>query len=109
MGLIIAAAQSTSVPGDVSRNIAHHLRFGAMAAERGVQLLVFPELSLTGYELTIARANGVRPDSSDLDPLRDWATHAHMTVVVGAPVLNDQDQLHIAALAIHPDGSVLTY
>jgi len=32
-----------------------------------------------------------------------------MTVVVGAPVLNDKDQLHIAALAIRPDGSVLTY
>jgi predicted amidohydrolase len=32
-----------------------------------------------------------------------------MTVVVGAPVLGRQDQLHIAALAICPDGSVLTY
>jgi predicted amidohydrolase len=109
MSLIIAAAQSTSVPGDISRNVAHHLRFGAIAAERGAQLLVFPELSLTGYELTIARSNAVRADSSDLDPLRDLATHAHMTVVVGAPVLNEKDELHIAALAIHPGGSVLTY
>jgi len=32
-----------------------------------------------------------------------------MTVVVGAPVLNVNDELHIAALAIRPDGSVLTY
>src|SRR5437867_1367941 len=83
MSLIIAAAQSTSVPGDISRNVAHHLRFGTIAAERGAQLLVFPELSLTGYELTIARSNAVRPDTSDLDPLRHLATHAHMTVVVG--------------------------
>ena len=109
MSLIIAAAQSTSVPGDISRNVAHHLRFGCIAAERGVQLLVFPELSLTGYELTIARSNAVRPDSSDLDPLRYLATKAHMTVVAGAPVVNDNGELHIAALAIHPDGSVLTY
>lgn len=109
MSLIIAAAQSTSVPGDISRNVAHHLRFGTLAAERGAQLLVFPELSLTGYELTIARANAVRPDSSDLNPLRKLATDAHMTVVVGAPLPNDNGELHIAALAIHPDGSVLTY
>ena len=109
MSLIIAAAQSTSVPGDVARNVAHHLRFGTIAAERGAQLLVFPELSLTGYELTIARSNAVRPDSPDLDPLRHLATHAHMTMVVGAPMLNDQDELHIAAFAIRPDGSVLTY
>ncbi|MGI9070325.1 MAG: carbon-nitrogen hydrolase family protein [Bryobacteraceae bacterium] len=109
MSLIIAAAQSTSIPGDISRNAAHHLRFGTMAAEHGAQLLIFPELSLTGYELPIARSNAVRSDSSDLDSLQHLATHAHMTVVVGAPVLNHKNELHIAALAIRPDGSVSTY
>jgi predicted amidohydrolase len=109
MSLIIAAAQSTSVPGDISRNVAHHVRIGTIAAERGAQLLVFPELSLTGYELTIARSKVVRPDCSDLDPLRHLAAHAHMTVVVGAPMLNDKDELHIAAFAIRPNGTVSTY
>jgi len=109
MSLIIAAAQSTSFPGDVSRNVSHHLRFGFMAAERGAQLLIFPELSLTGYELTIARSNAVREDSSDLDPLRRLAADAQMTIVAGAPVVNDRNELHIAALAVCPDGSVLTY
>ena len=109
MSLIIAAAQSASVPGDVPRNAAHHLQIATLAAESGVQLLVFPELSLTGYELTLVRSKVVRPDSSDLDPLRHLATHAQMTVVVGAPVVNEKDQLHIAALALLPDGSVLTY
>jgi predicted amidohydrolase len=109
MSLIIAAAQSTSVPGDISRNVAHHLRFGTIAAERGAQLLVFPELSLIGYELTMARSNAVRPDSSHLDPFRHLAARAHMTVVVGAPMLNHKDELHIAAFAIRHDGSVLTY
>ncbi|MBZ5563273.1 MAG: carbon-nitrogen hydrolase family protein [Acidobacteriia bacterium] len=109
MSLIIAAAQSASVPGDVPRNVAHHLQIATVAAEHGVQLLVFPELSLTGYELTLARSKVVRPDSSDLDPLRHLATRAPMTVVVCAPVLNEKGQLHIAALAFCPDGSVLTY
>ena len=109
MSLIIAAAQSTSVPGDISANVARHLRFGTMAAERGAQLLVFPELSLTGYELSIARSNAVRPDGSDLSPLRHFSTDAQMTVVVGAPLLDDQGELHIAAFAIRSDGSVLTY
>jgi predicted amidohydrolase len=109
MSLTIAAAQSTSIAGDISRNVAHHLRFGTTAAEYGVQLLVFPELSLTGYELAIARSNAVRPDSSDLDPFRRLATQAHMTVVVGAPLLNDNDELHIAAFAFCSDGSMMTY
>lgn len=34
---------------------------------------------------------------------------AHITVVVGAPLLNDKNELHIAALAFRPDGSVATY
>ena len=41
----IAAAQSFSVAGDLAANIARHLRFMAVAAEQGVDLLVFPELS----------------------------------------------------------------
>jgi len=109
MSLIIAAAQSTSVPGDITRNVINHLRFGINAAEQGAQLLIFPELSLTGYELTIARSHAVRPDSSELDPLRHLATRARMTVVAGAPVLNDNNELHIAALVMRPDGSVLTH
>lgn len=109
MSLIIAAAQSKSTPDDISQNVAHHLRFGALAANNDAQLLVFPELSLTGYEPAIARPNAISPASSCLDPLRRFAEEAHMTVVVGAPLLNDEGRLHIAAFAIRPDSSVLTY
>lgn len=109
MTIIIAAAQSASVPGDISGNVARHLRFGAMAADHGAQLLVFPELSLTGYEPAIARSNAMSSGSSCLDPLRRLSEEAHMTVVVGAPLLNDNDELQIAAFAIRSDGSALTY
>ncbi|HEY2859062.1 MAG TPA: carbon-nitrogen hydrolase family protein [Terracidiphilus sp.] len=109
MTLIIAAAQSAAVPGDVSRNVARHLEFGAMAAGQGAQLLVFPELSLTGYEPALARSNAIHSESSCLDPLRRLSEVAHMTVVVGAPLLNDKDELHIAAFAICCDGLVSTY
>jgi predicted amidohydrolase len=109
MSLVIAAAQSASIPGAVVRNVAHHLRFGAIAAERGAHLLVFPELSLTGYELALVRSNAIRPDNPELDPLRRLAMQARMTVVAGAPLLNDSNELHIGALVFRPDGSVLTY
>jgi predicted amidohydrolase len=109
MSLIVAAAQSTSIPGDISRNIERHLQLGNIAAEHGVRLLVFPELSLTGYELALARPNAIRPECTRLDPLRDLAARADMTVVVGAPVPNDNGALYIGALAIRPDGSVSTY
>jgi hypothetical protein len=68
MSLIIVAAQSRSVPGNISQNVARHLRFGSMAANSGAQLRVFPELSLTGYEPAIARSNAISPGSSCLYP-----------------------------------------
>ena len=109
MSLIVAAAQSASVAGDIPQNVARHLQFAAVAAERGVQLLIFPELSLTGYELGVVRSHALRADSSVLDPLRELAARAQITIVVGAPLLNDEDELHIAAFALRPDGPVLTY
>ncbi|MGA2181708.1 MAG: carbon-nitrogen hydrolase family protein [Bryobacteraceae bacterium] len=108
MSLVIAAAQSASLPGDIAANLAHHLRFAVAAADHGVRLLVFPELSLTGYEPAIARAHAVRPDDPRLDPLKRLAQNAQMTVVVGAPLLH-RERLHIAALALRPDGSTLAY
>jgi predicted amidohydrolase len=107
--LIVAAAQSMSVPGDIPRNVAFHLQFGNVAADHGVQLLVFPELSLTGYELAMARSKAIGPDSPELDPLRHLAAQAHMTVVAGAPLRNGNHELHIGAVVLHSDGSVSTY
>jgi predicted amidohydrolase len=102
--MVIAAAQSASVAGNIARNIETHLRFGEAAADHGVQLLIFPELSLTGYELAIAKDHRVEPESPDLDPLRALARKARMTIVAGAPVLN-----YIAALAFRPDGTTSIY
>jgi predicted amidohydrolase len=49
--LRLGLAQFKSKLGDVRANLEHHLEFVDQAAEQGVQLLVFPELSLTGYVL----------------------------------------------------------
>jgi predicted amidohydrolase len=116
MTLIIAAAQSESVPGEISANVAVHLQFGAAAAELGVHLLVFPELSLTGYEPACARSCAVRPDDLRLEPLRRLAEEANMTVVAGVPLFQkesekefEKDELNIGALIFRPDGSVLKH
>jgi predicted amidohydrolase len=109
MTLIIAAAQSGSVPGDIPGNVAVHLRFGTAAAKCGVHLLVFPELSLTGYEPALAGSCAVGLDDPRLDSLRQLSEDANMTVVAGAPVRNSENQLHITALVFRPDGSGLVY
>ncbi len=47
----IAAAQITSVLGDAEKNIEHHLKYCDEAIKNRADLIVFPELSLTGYSL----------------------------------------------------------
>ena len=53
--MIIALAQLKSICGDIDANIGKHLSFIEKAAEFKSNLIVFPELSLTGYEPTLAK------------------------------------------------------
>lgn len=106
----IAAAQSFSVAGDLAANIARHLRFMAVAAEQGVELLVFPELSLTGYEGQMAADLAIDPQDPVLQPLRDCARELGLVAVVGIPIrLNDSPKVLISALTLGRDGSLEVY
>ncbi len=108
--LTIAAAQTTSIAGDIQANIARHLRFMQTAADHGVQFLVFPELSLTGYERTLARALAIRPDDAVLHPLREFAQHSGMIAVVGIPVRADNGAgVYIGALVLQTNGEIGAY
>ena len=64
---------------------------------------VFPELSLTGYEMAMARELAIRPDDHSLIPLREQARRSGMTAVVGAPLRSaDDDSVFIAARCFGP-------
>ena len=108
--LTIAAAQSISIAGDVKANISRHLRFMEEAAEYGVQFLVFPELSLTGYEIGLARELAIRTDDEVLMPLRDQAQRTGMIAIVGAPTFaNESNDVFIGALVLGNDGGPDVY
>ncbi|WP_395600025.1 carbon-nitrogen hydrolase family protein [Pseudomonas sp. B19125] len=108
--LTLAAAQTTSIAGDVPGNIQGHLRFMQAAAEQGVQLLVFPELSLTGYEPAVAAQLAITPEDVLLAPLREMAQELRMTAVVGMPIrLAPGTGVFIGALVLGADGSLAVY
>lgn len=47
----IAIAQIDSILGDVKRNVAKHVEFVRRAKDGGADIVVFPELSLSGYSV----------------------------------------------------------
>ncbi|MGA9700826.1 carbon-nitrogen hydrolase family protein [Pseudomonas sp.] len=108
--LTLAAAQTLSIAGDVPANIQRHLAFMRVAAEHGVQLLVFPELSLTGYEPSLADELAIAPEDASLTPLRDMARELRLTVIVGMPIrLAPHAGVLIGALILGADGSLGVY
>jgi predicted amidohydrolase len=106
----IAAAQCASVAGDIEVNVQRHLRFMAAAAEQGVRFLVFPELSLTGYEPTLAPELAISPLDARLKPISDRARELNMMTVVGAPIKgSDSADIFIAALTFGAADPVNVY
>ncbi|MBW4437707.1 MAG: hypothetical protein KME04_11270 [Pleurocapsa minor GSE-CHR-MK-17-07R] len=51
MRLHLGLAQMDPKLGDVQRNLEKHLAYIEQAAAQGVELLIFPELSMTGYQV----------------------------------------------------------
>ncbi|UII73518.1 carbon-nitrogen hydrolase family protein [Pseudomonas sp. HN11] len=108
--LTLAAAQTLSIAGDVPANIERHLAFMCAAAGRGVQLMVFPELSLTGYEPSLAAGLAIAPGDAILAPLREMARELRLTAVVGMPIrMTPEGGVLIGALVFGADGSLAVY
>lgn len=76
----IAAAQYAPRHNCVDEHVKHHLHFIAEAASHGCDLVVFPELSLTGPGGTTLPPP---PDDLQLAPLLHAAQSRFITVIAG--------------------------
>ena len=66
MKINIALAQFNTKLGEVRANLATHLALIEEAKQKGADLIIFPELSLTGYVLQdLAVTTAIQPDQND--------------------------------------------
>lgn len=106
--LTVAAAQIESHLGDVDANLAHHLDVIAEARAAGVDVLLFPEMSLTGHGAggDVLRLALKRDDP----PLRRLAEAAgDMVVVVGLMEEGPAAQFYNAAVALRAGREVFVH
>jgi len=77
----LAVAQIAPTLGDLERNLALHEKVAREAISRSVQLLVFPELSLTGYFLKDQVPSvALTADGRALAPLKELSHRVAMVV-----------------------------
>lgn len=104
--LVLAVAQSTSINGNVERNTEKHLRLIDQAAKYHVDLIVFPELSITGYASQLAASLAFQAKDKRMDIFRDRAQQKQMAIMIGAPLKNEDNTLNIASFISLSDGSL---
>ncbi len=82
----IALAQTCPVTGNIPENIEQHLRFIEQAAQQQANLIVFSELSLTGYEPELANELAMDLNDPILDIFQDSADEHGLTICTGVPL-----------------------
>jgi predicted amidohydrolase len=101
--LAVAAVQPPIASYDVAANAAEH---ATSVRSAGARLVVFPELSLTGYELD---APAIEVKDPRLAPIVEACAQTGSLALVGAPVNGNADETHIGMLAIDGDGARVAY
>jgi len=105
----IAAAQCPSIAGDIDRNIQLHLQMAEVAVQQGIELLVFPELSLTGYEPVFSQRCKLQPNDARLAPFRQLANRHQITLVLGAPIDIGDGKPALGSIIFSPYGTSTYY
>lgn len=96
MTVRIAAAQIAPALGAFKRNLAMHLETIERARAGGARLVVFPELSLTGYYLKdLANDLACAADDARLDPIAEASRR--IDVLAGFVERSHDGRIHIAS------------
>ncbi|MEZ9231365.1 carbon-nitrogen hydrolase family protein [Vibrio amylolyticus] len=110
MTIVISLAQVPVVEGDVQTNIANHLIQIQQSSAHGADIIVFPELSLTGYELDRVKDWAMVKEPAQFHELSQAAVDNNIVVISGCPLIADtSSKPTIGAVICYPDGRTEFY
>jgi len=105
----IAAAQSWSVKGNIEENIRIHKEYIKVALQANVDLLVFPELSLTGYEPELAKELANKFNFEMLEEIMELIEKSELTVALGCPISSGETKPYLTSLILRPNMEIIKY
>lgn len=104
----IAAAQIKPIDKNIEANIQNHLGMIELAAQQKFELILFPEMSLTGYEREKANDLSFTENDTRLSVLIEKSKQYQMYIVVGAPIKINA-VLFIGSFIFSPSGITKIY
>ncbi|MCZ4408522.1 carbon-nitrogen hydrolase family protein [Cryomorphaceae bacterium 1068] len=104
----VCLVQSQSRPGEIDFNIQNHINLIQVALQSKPDLIVFPELSLTGYEPQMAEELAFGVEDQRLKPFQDIADFHKVIVSIGLPI-RQFEEVHISAVFFLPGKDRLLY
>ena len=107
----VASVQFEHAPGDKQANLDKVRRFTAESAEQGVELVVFPEMCITGYwhlrdlsrEQLLALAEPVPAGPTTQELLRLAKAH-NLSLGAGLPAISAEGEMFNSYVVAMPDG-----
>jgi predicted amidohydrolase len=85
----ICVAQARPVRGDIQANIENHKKLIDLAISCDAGMVIFPELSITGYEPSLAGELATTADDHRFDGFQKLADAEGITIGIGAPIKSD--------------------
>jgi predicted amidohydrolase len=104
----ICVAQIRSIKGDIDKNIENHKRLIDMAIANRANVIVFPELSITGYEPELSKELATSQEDKRLDDFQKISDINHITIGVGIPTKSGSG-IRISMIIFQPNEPKQTY
>jgi predicted amidohydrolase len=104
----ICVAQTKSEKGNIQSNIENHKKWIEIAISKKAGLIVFPELSLTGYEPELAKDLATDQNDARLDEFQNLSDLTNIVIGVGLPTKSKSGIL-ISMIIFQPNQPRETY
>ncbi|KAA3663619.1 MAG: carbon-nitrogen hydrolase family protein [Chloroflexi bacterium] len=104
----ICVVQTKSIKGDIQGNIEIHKKFIEQAVAHDANVIIFPELSLTGYEPSLAKALATDQEDGRFQPFQTLSNTHQLTIGVGVPTKSHAG-IHISMILFQPQKERRTY
>lgn len=104
----ICIAQTQALKGQVQENIQNHLQLIESLGQWKVDLVIFPELSITGYEPDLAKTLAITAEDDIFNPFQQLSDKNQICIGIGMPI-NAPDGTNISMLLFQPKQKRLAY